>query len=73
MSLVDAWIRPTEILLATDSDFTPEGRERIPTSKLLVLSHLATVMAARGAAVTFAVLFVRALSSGFRTFGEITR
>lgn len=71
MSLLDAWIQPTEATVAVDTDGAALDGSPMPTSKLLALPHLGAVLALRGQAAFLAMLFVRSVS-GFGAFDELT-
>lgn len=71
MSLLNAWIAPGEALVAVDTDGTRPDGERFSTSKMLALPHLSAVIALRGQAAFFHLLFLRALH--FQSFDQLAR
>src|SRR5688500_15033761 len=71
MSLLNAWIKPYEAIVAVDSDGVGQNGGRLPSSKLLVIPHLNVVLAVRGQAAFLSFVFTRCVSSGFDTFDAI--
>lgn len=71
MSLLNAWITPTDAIVAVDTDGVREDGARFPTSKLLPIPHLNAVIAMRGQSAFLAFLFLRCISSSFDSFDEL--
>ena len=62
MSLLNAWVTPSDVLVCVDTDGAAPGGSRIVTSKLLPIPHLAAAIALRGQAALLAGLLLRSLS-----------
>lgn len=72
MSLLNAWIFPSEAVIAVDTDGARENGSRFGTSKVLPIPHLGgAAIAVRGQAALLQFLFLRAIGSGFDTFDEL--
>jgi hypothetical protein len=72
MSLLNAWVLPSEILVAVDTDGVRIDGSRFASSKLLPIPHLQNaILALRGQAAFLQFLFVRCASAGFDTFDEL--
>lgn len=72
MSLLNAWVTPTEALVAVDTDGVRGDGSRFATSKLLPIPHLNAVVALRGQAAFLQFLYLRCIGAGFDTFDEFT-
>jgi hypothetical protein len=71
MSLLNAWVTPTEAIVAVDTDGAAADGARLPSSKLLPIPHLGAVLASCGQLAYLAFVYLRAITSGFATFDEM--
>ncbi len=71
MSLLNAWVQPSEAVLAVDVLGARVDGSLFPSSKLLPVPHLGCALAVRGQAALLQGLFLRAAGAGFATFDEI--
>lgn len=71
MSLLNAWVTPTEATVAVDTDGMDQEGGRIVASKLLTIPHLGAVIGLRGQAAFLAFTFLRCLSASHATFDEM--
>lgn len=71
MSLLNAWVTPTEAIVAVDTDGAAGDGSRYPASKLMPIPHLNAVIALRGQCALIGFLTLRAMSSGFHAFDDL--
>jgi hypothetical protein len=71
MSILDAWVTPTEAIVAVDTDGARDDGSRFAASKMLPMPHLGCVLALRGQAAFLSMLFVACASAGFDSVDEL--
>ena len=71
MSLLNAWVKPSEAVLAVDTEAVSEDGRFMQTSKLYPFAHLPAVFAARGAAVFHDCLAMQVYLSKVQSFDEL--
>jgi len=75
MSLLNAWIHPSEAMseaiLAVDTEAARNTGERFAASKVMAVPHLGCAIAVRGQAAILQAVHMRASGAGFDSFDEL--
>ncbi len=71
MSLLNAWVQPSEAVLAVDTEAVSEDGRFVQTSKLYPFAHLPAAFAARGASVFHDCLAMQVHLSKVQSFDEL--